>query len=831
MPFITAFMLWGSLAAAIPVAIHLFFRSRYRTVPWAAMKFLLTSVEQTSRRLKFQEYLLLLARMSVLVFLAIALARPVNVSLLGAVIFVAGILLAIVTLTWALAPLWQLTASRAVNWVLYGISQIVLVGLCALLGMLFYFVGQEGSSARARGEGDAVDAVFVFDMSFSMGADDGARTRLQRAQAEALKIIDELPPHSTVQIVTCAGKAKELVGPHPAANLEKARSIVKDLELTHLATDLSVGVLEAQDVLTLGQAANKELYLFSDMQKSGFDQQAGALKKTLVEIKEKAVVHFVRCGDNKRTLKNAAIVGITPQTGVPRPKERTGFAVLVRNTGSETIDNLTVSLLVDGDPKLGEQQTIPKLKGNDTYAVTLSGELKEAGLRVLTAKLKADDLDGDNRYDQVILVRRQVNILVVDGKANDKDPEKASSYYLMHSLLPVKESDRATYKYNPRMMPARLATAAALKDQDICVLANCALNAKPGVEQLPTPFVGALTSFVRKGHGLVIFSGDNVKPDAYNVTLGNLGLLPMPLKPAVKAADKKPLFVDRQSFRFGPPAYWIFKDDEKYYKDFDKVEVWQHLGLDESALRAQQDKADSNDQENPLSVILRLNSGQPLVVAKKVDAGEVIFAATAAHDEGLDAKTFNPNWTDLGTAPEFIPFMDVTVNHLLHSQTQNYNLTAGQTLSWYPTQKQDHSYFLVHPDGKRVDRLGVPAKLGQRLVVTANDLPRAGVYRMASLPRDVETTKTIDPAEAVKTGTPIAVIPDLTESADLSTLNNAQIKERLGFEPIHIVAGQPESTASSADRTNREWTVWALLAVLGLVLGEVALAWWCGRAW
>jgi hypothetical protein len=57
MPFITPWILLGSLAALIPVAIHFFFRSRYRTVPWAAMKFLLTSVEQTSRRLKFQEYL------------------------------------------------------------------------------------------------------------------------------------------------------------------------------------------------------------------------------------------------------------------------------------------------------------------------------------------------------------------------------------------------------------------------------------------------------------------------------------------------------------------------------------------------------------------------------------------------------------------------------------------------------------------------------------------------------------------------------------------------------------------------------------------------------
>src|SRR5436305_3281853 len=76
MTFLAPIMLFGAAAAAIPIAIHFFFRTRYRTVPWAAMKFLLTSIEQTSRRLKFQELLLLLARVAVLALLALALARP-----------------------------------------------------------------------------------------------------------------------------------------------------------------------------------------------------------------------------------------------------------------------------------------------------------------------------------------------------------------------------------------------------------------------------------------------------------------------------------------------------------------------------------------------------------------------------------------------------------------------------------------------------------------------------------------------------------------------------------------------------------------------------------
>src|SRR6266540_4311196 len=76
MSFAAPYMLWGALAAAIPIVLHFFYRSRYRTVPWAAMKFLLAAIEQTSRRLRFQELLLLLLRVAMLVLLALAFARP-----------------------------------------------------------------------------------------------------------------------------------------------------------------------------------------------------------------------------------------------------------------------------------------------------------------------------------------------------------------------------------------------------------------------------------------------------------------------------------------------------------------------------------------------------------------------------------------------------------------------------------------------------------------------------------------------------------------------------------------------------------------------------------
>ena len=83
MSFVAPWMLWGTAAAGIPIAIHLFYRSRYRKIPWAAMSFLLVSMEQTSRRLRFQELLLLLLRVALLALLALALARPFSSGMLG----------------------------------------------------------------------------------------------------------------------------------------------------------------------------------------------------------------------------------------------------------------------------------------------------------------------------------------------------------------------------------------------------------------------------------------------------------------------------------------------------------------------------------------------------------------------------------------------------------------------------------------------------------------------------------------------------------------------------------------------------------------------------
>src|SRR3954453_24160485 len=76
MTLLAPLMMLGGLAVTIPIALHFFYRARYKPLPWAPMKFLKEAIEQTSRRLKFQEWVLLALRCLALILLALATARP-----------------------------------------------------------------------------------------------------------------------------------------------------------------------------------------------------------------------------------------------------------------------------------------------------------------------------------------------------------------------------------------------------------------------------------------------------------------------------------------------------------------------------------------------------------------------------------------------------------------------------------------------------------------------------------------------------------------------------------------------------------------------------------
>ncbi|MBM4062872.1 MAG: hypothetical protein FJ265_17525 [Planctomycetes bacterium] len=74
--FLNPLLLWALPLAAVPIVIHLLNRRRFRRVPWAAMEFLLAAMKRNKKRLRMEQWLVLLLRTLAVLLLVALVARP-----------------------------------------------------------------------------------------------------------------------------------------------------------------------------------------------------------------------------------------------------------------------------------------------------------------------------------------------------------------------------------------------------------------------------------------------------------------------------------------------------------------------------------------------------------------------------------------------------------------------------------------------------------------------------------------------------------------------------------------------------------------------------------
>jgi hypothetical protein len=215
MSFLTpGFLIAGGLLMAIPIAIHLLNRRRYKVVEWAAMRYLLEAMKKNRRRLRFESLLLLLARCAVFLLLGLALARPLGCN------------------DSALASL----AGRQ-------------IGL----------------------------HVLVIDDSYSMAYEAGradTRTHLDQAKKVAKQVISRLEAGSQeVAIISASSPARVLV--RRTVDLDAASNAVDAIEQSFSSTDLSGAFRLAGEVANDAKTLpSKTLYLLTDCTMSAMQTDA-----------------------------------------------------------------------------------------------------------------------------------------------------------------------------------------------------------------------------------------------------------------------------------------------------------------------------------------------------------------------------------------------------------------------------------------------------------------------------------------------------------------------------------------------------------------------------
>ena len=718
--FLAPLMLAGAAAVAVPVALHFLYKPRYRPQPWAAMRFLKLSLQQTSKRIRFREWVLLALRCLALIVLAVALARPMG-------------------------------------------------------------------STHVASVGEGIDAVVVIDCTLSMQAKSGVGTRFDAALAAARQAVEQLPGGSTVQVVAMDRKAT-VVGPRVPANLEDAKRVIAALTPTSLAGDLPAALQLAADTLARGSLPNKELYVVSDFQKSEWDRQSGALRALADELKDKATLTLVRAGEGSN-LANVTLTKMTYPAGVPHTRSRLPVSVFAENTGRAPLKNLTVTLEVDGNAQEKESATIESLEPGQSVSLTLTARLEAAGDRLLTARVFPDSLAADNRLDLLVPVRDTFRVLLVDGAPDARDPRSSAGHYVRNALVPVPVDRQAEYHVQVTTVAATEATTGLVGLHDLVVLAGTPVG--PG--GLSAAFVSRLGEFVRAGGGLVIGTGGAIVPPAFNAAFGKTGanLLPRDLGAAVEFPAETPLQLAPESA--DPAGFLAAFANDPYRGATAEVELRQLQALAADA------EPDSREE-------LAASDRRPVVLSRRVGEGEVVLIATP-----LDAT--GGNWP--ARAGSYLSLWQLLVGRLATRTEAALNPVIGRAVVAKAPDANPAEW--VSPSGRRA-KLTPSSASREALRFVTPETSEAGVYRLS--PAGLE------PPE----GPRYAVNFDADDAADLSSLSDDELAERLGFRPSFLAPGSGRPAEFALERSRREWTTYALLGLFAVALAEMVWAWKCGRA-
>lgn len=336
MGFLNAMLLFGTAAFAVPLGIHLLNRSRFHTVPWAAMHLLDVSDLQNTRRIEWQSLLLLLVRCLIPVTLAVCMARPL---LQTAVVGAAG-----------------------------GRSTTVLL----------------------------VDDSFSMQ-GLATGAGDRA-SGWQAAQDAAARIVDVLAPQAELAVVAMGGEARQ-VGEPSRGDPRPALGAIGRLEPIEASLDVSGGGRSAGEILADSRQPHRQVVVLSDFQRGDWAGGAEAALQTLrqqgLAADLEPELHLIPVSVEPQA--NVSVTFDAATDEVTLLGEPVDLQLTVVNHAAQPVSDLPLRLAIDGRGLVSRRIDLPA-SGRSQVLFTIDIEapgdhLASVEIDDPAAAITADDRD------------------------------------------------------------------------------------------------------------------------------------------------------------------------------------------------------------------------------------------------------------------------------------------------------------------------------------------------------------------------------------------------------------------------------------------------------
>jgi hypothetical protein len=698
--------------AAIPLVVHLLHRQKVTPIAWGAMQFLLESPLKVRRRRKIDNWLLMLVRMAILIFLAMLLARPV----------------------------WRtenLTTSAPLD-------VAVVIDHSMTMGMRTTNANLGGTPLPHGG----ASAGTLFDQ----GVDLAERvSRMLPSSGTMCIILAENTPKVMTPTPIKMGPLARASDGTPAGEWANQLRILHGLKPGMTKGNIAPAIAAAGDVVSRGYNPRKIVLVVSDQQRTNWapeedsvwklaigsidaaSDRLGAIPVCAVPVTVQRAVATQPAGTQPgaghngpapRTAANVSVRAVTVLPaflGVHRPAQ---ILATVANNGGIDLVSVPVVLEVDGKPVL--TRPVDTLVVGDATTVRFDYYFPDPGSHWVRVRADlVDALEADNAATAAIDVKPKLPVLIVDGQLTGPSRAGASqpqdfpqAAFLAAAMQPVDPTIDPVALIEPKVISAAELTTssgqAALRAYPIVVLND--------VPRLTQALVDLLAEHAQAGNGVWLIFGPRTEPGFINDVLAKSPLLPVNSSGIVKAAELKPppdaparpppSFVTVEVREPSNPAVTLLTHSGQS----------EHAALGEVTLRAWW-------QITPLSqeirTVVATTSGDPLVAELPMGklGGRAVVWTTSVGDL---------SWSNLPLVTNFVPLVNETLFHLASSQNagQPRQVDAGQPLAWSgPAAQPIESVVVDFPDG--ASRTLQPELRGDHYYVEERDTALPGLYKMS----------------------------------------------------------------------------------------------------
>ena len=613
---------------------------------------------------------------------------------------------------------------RLRHWLLLALRTLAVVLLALLLANPIF---QTGAGLFAGG--GPIALVVLLDNSLSMTWSGNGEGFKQAKEAARLLISALNAGDRAVLIPT------NMTGKEPLRLKEEKEVLLRELDAIEIAdgtANLTAALTKAYELLSQ-PAGQKEIRLITDMGLTGWDQfSISSLKQYDPSIPFKTI----RVGPDQQAL-NGTIKEIRladPGVGVNLPLH---IEATVANFGELEIKDLLVQLSIDGENK---EQKLISIGPRGESAANFQTRLTQPGSHVGQITLKKERLAGNTTAYFALDAQDKLRVLVVDG-----DPQtslaQSESFFLTRALNPAGERDSSLFL--PTVIIPDGLDAAPLDGYQVVILCN--------VATISDNVLAKLQAFVRQGGGLLVFGGDRVQPDNYNLRLAQSSpaLLPAQIRGKKTGAETTGEKIGK--IDLAHPALQGLSDPI-LLESMKSARVWGYANMTAPGQ----------------SVLLSLAGGEPLLLEQRVSAGRVLFMATSA----------DRDWTDLPVKTAYLPFVQSLVSYLAGGKRGALDggiaVGAAKQIS-LPPSYVGKSLRIVKPD--KQDREVSLAADKERASATFTENDRAGIYRLA-----------LPAGGGKEIGTPpvYAVNPPFLESR-LEEISAGELQAKLRPIPVEVI--------------------------------------------